>query len=271
MHAWAPLGLLADTPLCCTDAGLKCESEESRERMRKLIIVKVGSTMPLLASCKGDFEDWILAGLGIGQEDAQVTDVRNGDPLPKHDSIAGIVVTGSHAMVTEHHEWSERTAVWLACAVEQGIPALGICYGHQLLAYAMGGQVGDNPAGREFGTIAVHLEREASGDALLKDFTSPITVHVSHTQSVLRLPEKARRLAYSDRDANQAFVLGDRAWGVQFHPEFDAEVVRAYIEAYQDVLRLEAQSPETLLANSSDTPYGHEILKRFAAQTCKRS
>lgn len=226
--------------------------------------------MPSLASSKGDFEDWILTGLNIGSEQHLVIDVRDGSPVPSLDTIAGIVVTGSHSMVTEHLDWSERTALWLASGVESGIPVLGICYGHQLLAYAMGGEVRDNPSGREFGTVDVYLEDDAQNDALLGGLCSPIKVHVSHTQSVVRLPDGAQRLAYSDRDPNQAFVLGDCAWGVQFHPEFDATVVRTYIENYREVLKEEGQDPEALLASSVDTPYGSAILERFAARARSR-
>ncbi len=239
--------------------------------MRSIIIVKVGSTMPSLVSAKGDFEDWILSGLGVSDEDKHVVDACKGCALPSYDGIAGIVVTGSHAMVTEHQEWSERTAMWLAGAVEKGLPILGICYGHQLLAYALGGEVGANPNGRESGTIEVHLEERAREDALLGGFSSPIQVHVSHTQSVLRLPPEAKRLASSERDINQAFVAGACAWGVQFHPEFDAEIVGEYLRAHTEELLGEGQTPSDLAAESVDTPYGTEILKRFAAVVKDRS
>src|SRR5512143_3057996 len=126
--------------------------------MRRVIIVKMGSTLPALISKKGDFEDWILSGMEIGKEASLVVDVGKDSLFPSFVEISGIVITGSHAMVTEHQDWSERTALWLVKAVEHEIPILGICYGHQLLAYALGGEVGDNPHGREFGTVEVHLD-----------------------------------------------------------------------------------------------------------------
>lgn len=233
--------------------------------MCPIIIVKVGSTLPALRSANGDFEDWILAGLADSSSQKHVVDVCNGCALPSYDGMSGVVVTGSHAMVTEHQEWSERTARWLVEAVGRKIPILGICYGHQLLAYALGGEVGNNPNGREFGTVDVHLEGRARDDALLGCFPTPIKVHVSHTQSVLRLPPQAKRLAYSERDENQAFVVGDSAWGVQFHPEFDAGIVREYISSHREVLSAEGQNPAELVAKSVDTQFGTEILKRFAA------
>jgi GMP synthase (glutamine-hydrolysing) len=233
--------------------------------MQQLIIIKTGSTLPSLASKKGDFEDWILAGMKIAKETATVVDVRLGVPLPEYEQVAGIVITGSHAMVTEHQAWSERTARWLPGAVGRGIPILGICYGHQLLAYAMGGEVGDNPNGREYGSVDVCLGAAASEAGLLQGLPASIRVHTGHTQTVLRLPEAARRLAFSRKDCNQAFVIGACAWGVQFHPEFDAEITRAYIHHMWETLQAEGQDPEELLAAAQDADTGSEILSRFAA------
>jgi GMP synthase (glutamine-hydrolysing) len=233
--------------------------------MTRIQIIKVGSTLPALQARKGDFEDWILAGMQVPPPRVATVNVLAGEPLPGYHATAGIVVTGSHDFVTEHHDWSERTAVWLRGAVAREIPTLGICYGHQLLAYALGGKVDDNPTGREYGTLPVHLEREARTDPLLGGFSNPIHVQLCHSQAVVRLPPGARGLATSDRDRHQAFVVDPNAWGVQFHPEFDAEVVRTYIGHHTAALRAEGQEPEKLLESTVDTPYGGQILERFAA------
>jgi GMP synthase (glutamine-hydrolysing) len=89
-------------------------------------------------------------------------------------------------------------------------------------------------------------------------------LHVSHLQSVLRPPPGARLLAVSDLDPVQAFAVGERAWGVQFHPEFDAEIVRAYIRMRRAELAEEGRDPEVLLASCADTPWGGHLLRRFA-------
>ncbi len=232
--------------------------------MGAIHILKTGSTFPWLAARQGDFEDWVLAGLGVAREEATVVDVAGGEPLPPYRSVCGVVVTGSHASVTDHRAWSERAAEWLAGAVACQIPILGICYGHQLLAYALGGEVGDNPRGLEFGTLAVHLDPAAARDPLLAGFASPIRVHLCYQQSVLRLPPPARRLAASAMDPVQAFVVGDCAWGVQFHPEFNAAAVAAYVDHFRDRLRAENRDPEQVLASCMDTSYGPQILRRFA-------
>ena len=199
----------------------------------------------------------------IDSDSAIIVDVFSGSPLPGFDGISGVVISGSHAMITEHQDWSERTVEWLLGAVERQIPILGICYGHQLIAYALGGEVGDNPNGCEFGTVEVNLNENARGDKLFGGFSTPMRVHVSHTQSVLRLPDNAKLLASSDVDINQAFVVGNSAWGVQFHPEFDAEIVIEYINQHREALLREHNSPDRIIERCLDTPHGSEMLKRF--------
>ena len=230
-----------------------------------LYVIKLGSTLPDLAVRMGDFEDWIIRGMGVAREVVVVVDPTRGEALPDPAEVAGAVLSGSHAMVTGNEPWSERTAVWLCDAVALGVPVLGICYGHQLLAYALGGEVGDNPLGHELGTVTTHLTSDAASDPLLGGLGPTITVHASHAQTVLRLPDGATCLATSAMDRHMAFSLGGSAWGVQFHPEFDAEVGRAYIEAEAAVLAAENQDPVALLASCVDGPVGSTILSRFAA------
>jgi GMP synthase (glutamine-hydrolysing) len=141
---------------------------------------------------------------------------------------------------------------------------LGICYGHQLLAQALGGTVGRNPNGREIGTVEVRSLASAARDPLLGSWGAAGPAHVTHVESVLALPDGAVRLAESDLDPVQAFAVGERAWGVQFHPEFDAPIVRAYLEARRDKVRGEGRDPEALLGQIRETPGGPRLLRRFA-------
>jgi GMP synthase (glutamine-hydrolysing) len=232
--------------------------------MSSVLIIKTGSTLPDLKRRRGDFEHWTLSGMSLADGSAQVTDVTAGELLPDVASVRAVVITGSHSMVTDRLEWSERTAGWLRGAAAQHIPTLGICYGHQLLAYALGGEVGDNPHGLEYGTFEVNMLEAARDDPLLGGLGNSVPVQLCHVQSVLRLPPGAVRLVSNAQGANHAFRLADNIWGVQFHPEFDAEVVRAYIDHMQPRLTAEKQSAEALRTASVDTPVGSEILRRFA-------
>jgi GMP synthase (glutamine-hydrolysing) len=233
-------------------------------------IIKLGSTLPELAAQRGDFEDWVLNGMGLKRDDVSILDPPHGDALPAPELVDGVVITGSHAMVTDHAPWSETTALWVRGVVRARVPLLGICYGHQLLAYALGGEVWDNPLGREFGTVDARLSHLAKSDPLFEGFPSRIPVHVSHTQAVRRLPASSRVLLSSERDPHLAFSVDGCAWGLQFHPEFDAEVTRAYIRAFSTTLTEDGQAPQRLLATCRDGPYGGMILRRFARLVAER-
>ena len=233
--------------------------------MSGVLVVKTGSTLPGIRARRGDFESWIARGMGLAPDELTVLDVTEGAELPDPVAPAGVVVTGSSAMVSAREPWSERTGAWLADAVRAGTPVLGICYGHQLLAHALGGRVGRNPRGREIGTVQLRLAPEARRDALLGGLPGATHAHATHVESVLELPPGATLLAASDTDPNQAFAAGPRAWGVQFHPEFDADVMRGYLESRRDVLRDEGLDADRLLALVRETPEAGSLLRRFAA------
>jgi GMP synthase (glutamine-hydrolysing) len=232
--------------------------------MKRLLIIKTGSSLPGLVARWGDFDDWIIAAMQISMHRVMVVDVTRDDVLPDYEDIFGVVITGSHTRVTEHQPWSERTAAWLPGAVAQDLPILGIGYGHQLLAYSAGGMVQDNPNGMEFGSVEVHLRPAARDDALFKDFPDPLHVQSIHIQSVTHLPAGARLLASSGLDPNQAFRLGARAWGIQFHPEFNVEIVLEYIQHYQRDLEEQGTDPAGLVRQCRSAPHGRELLSRFA-------
>jgi GMP synthase (glutamine-hydrolysing) len=240
-----------------------------------ILIVKTGTTLPAIRQRFGDFEDWIAARLGWPTDRVRVADVFSdeGAPaaLPDPDAVAGIVVTGSGAMVSHREAWSEATAAWLESVPGSQTPCLGICYGHQLLAHALGGSVGPTPGGREMGTLDVRLESAASADdPLLADLPTTAPLHVTHVESVLELPTGAERLAATELDANHAFRLGSRIWGIQFHPEFDAGVMRSYIEQRRQILEGEGFDPDALRDGVRETPHGDTILARFGRLVAAR-
>ncbi|UCE87080.1 MAG: glutamine amidotransferase [Deltaproteobacteria bacterium] len=232
--------------------------------MRPLLIVKTGNKLAEAASRPGDFEDWIAAGTGMPRERVRVARVHEAEPLPEPQELAGVVVTGAAAMVTDRAPWSERTAVWLRGAVEAELPTLGICFGHQLLGYGCGGEVGPNPRGREIGTVEVVLDAAAASDPLFRGLEPTLRVHATHVESLLRLPPGARRLASNAHDPNQAFAIGRRAWGVQFHPEFDAATMRGYLAGRRAIVAGEGLDPDALSLAVSETPHGSALLRRFA-------
>lgn len=216
----------------------------------------------------GSFAHWIRVAAGLRDDDVVVIDVAGldgsgGDELPVSEGFSGAIVTGSGAMVTDQLPWSEATGAWLRDAAHAGLPLLGICYGHQLLAHALGGQVGYNPAGREMGTVDIKLDAAASDDALFAGLPSRFPVQATHMQTVLALPDGARRLATSQQDAASAFRWGRRAWGVQFHPEFSTTHMRGYIQARRDALAQEGSDAVAMHRAVRATSLARQLLRRF--------
>ncbi|MBD2328327.1 glutamine amidotransferase [Alkalinema sp. FACHB-956] len=233
--------------------------------MSKLLVIKTGTTMADLREQRGDFEQWIIDAMGMANHEVIVVDVSQGEELPEYHQINGVAITGSHAMVTEHRDWSEYTAEWLQIVAEKQIPTIGICYGHQLLAYALGGKVDFNPKGREVGTIAVTLQPAAQTDPLFRGLPDTIAVQLSHRQAVLELPEQVEWLASSAMAENQAFRYGEVVWGTQFHPEFDRHITQAYTEYAREGLQAEGFNADEIYHSIQETPIGLEIMQRFAA------
>lgn len=239
-------------------------------RMKRIpfLIVKTGEAVPAARAGGRDFEHWFIDGLGADRVAARVVRVDRGETLPKPRALASdtaVLVTGSAAMVSHRLDWSERCAAWLVEVHQAGLPVLGVCFGHQLLAHALGGRVGPNPNGRRMGRAA--LTECDSTDPLLGPCTPGTAFHVSHVEAVLEPPPCARVVARAAHDPHHALHFGGRSWGVQFHPEFDRAVMRAYIETRAEPLRAAGQDPEALIAQlgaaAGQVMPGAELLRRF--------
>lgn len=226
---------------------------------RPILMVAAGKTFPDLGRQEGDFSDWIDRGLGNGVA-VQHVDAREAMAYPDPGELAGVVVSGSHDMVSDRQPWSERLGQWMKRCVEAEVPVLGICYGHQLLAHAMGGHVGHLPAGPEVGTKAIRLNEQAREDELLGGLPESFPAQLVHYQSALSLPPGAVLLASSDAEPHQAFRIGKRGWGVQFHPEFSPTAMRGYIERMENSLG----DVSPLLTEVRPSPAAASILRRFS-------
>jgi GMP synthase (glutamine-hydrolysing) len=206
---------------------------------------------------------WTLNGLQLSSSEVEVVDVAAGDALPEAKACSGVVVTGSHAMVTDNLPWSEATAAWIPSIIADEIPFLGICYGHQLLAHATGGTVGFHPGGDEIGTVDIYLLPDSRTDPLFCSLPSPFKAHTSHSQTVLSLPPGAVCLASNSFEPHHAFRLGSCAWGVQFHPEYDRKIMESYVAEEAKELKAAGHGIPELLQSISDTPVAATILRRF--------
>ncbi|WP_115865726.1 type 1 glutamine amidotransferase [Halorussus litoreus] len=141
----------------------------------------------------------------------------NDGHLPDSLDFDGVVISGSRSSVYWDEEWIEPTKEWVREAVEAGLPCLGVCWGHQLLADVLGGEV-DHMGEYEIG----YREVEHTGDSrLFEGVDERFTVFTTHSDAVVDLPPGATEIASNDY-SNHGFRK-DHAFGVQFHPEYDAE------------------------------------------------
>lgn len=232
--------------------------------MRPLMIVSTGTPPPEIRARHGDYTDWFLHALRWPRAQARVVQVDHGDALPAPRDIAGAVITGSVAMVSERVEWSERTAAWLRAALDANLPLFGVCYGHQLLAHALGGRVDYHPQGREIGTQTIELLAPDAALSALAPLPAHFAAHTTHRQSVLEAPRGARVLARTAHDAHHILAYGARAFTTQFHPEFSTAVMRALIMRRAADLRAEGYDLDALLHEVRPTPWARRLLRGFA-------
>lgn len=237
----------------------------NRAGPRKFLIVQTGSTLPVVRTRHGDFPEWFRRGLGLQRDGIHVARPYAGETLPDTRAYAGAIVTGSPAMVSERLAWSEATADWLRGVIATGLPILGVCYGHQLLAHALGGRVDYHANGREIGTVEIERLPAAHGDALLGAAPAQFQAHASHQQSVLALPAGAVVLARSAHDPNHAVRYAARVWGLQFHPEFSVEIMRGYLRARAQAANGDCPAECCPQRTHAPAPASRRLLRRFRA------
>jgi len=236
----------------------------------KPVVLMTGHTMQELIDRKGDFDQWYANALGWSVDRFHVVDVVGGEVLPDPRRVDGLIISGSVHCVQDYAPWSVRAGRWVKEVVNAGIPTLGICYGHQLLADELGGQVGVNPAGREMGTCTVD---RLVDDPIFYGLPDRFQVIQTHVDAVLSIPESAQVIAASEMTAIQAMSIGPMARTVQWHPEFDAEVIGHYITVRAEKIdhELGGGTAKRMLSEVRDVDSGGIIMRNFVEHFLDRS
>ncbi|MGC4092381.1 MAG: glutamine amidotransferase [Polyangiaceae bacterium] len=235
---------------------------DSSSTAPRVAIVVTGEPIDSVRAARGGFANLMREALGASVAELVTLDARPGR-LPSLCEFDGVIVTGSAASVTERAPWIVDTERRLAECVAAGVYVLGVCFGHQLLAQALGGDVQRNPNGREIGSVALSL---CADDALLGAAGTQLCVNMTHVDSVLKLPPRARVLGSTVLDPYAALRFGERVWGVQFHPEIDAAAMAAYVKARRAALDGEGLDAAKILGEVEETPASRGVLARFVAE-----
>lgn len=238
--------------------------------MKPFLIIKAGGTFPEYRNRKEDFEHWTADGLGLSPDQWRCVRAQEGELPGAPGDYAGCVITGAHEMVTEGADWMHETGKWLVNAAKAGLPLLGICFGHQLMAQCFGGEAGYHPDGMEIGTVPISMNEAASDDPLFSRLPQEFPAHVTHSQTALKVPCDAEVLGASDHDAHQAVRFAEGAWGVQFHPEFDADDIGYYVEALAGELAEQGRDVAAIRQGVRETPASAGLLAAFAAYCRER-
>jgi GMP synthase-like glutamine amidotransferase len=197
----------------------------------------------------GTLEQWLPAA-GLELDVVRVyADEQVPTQLPA--GYDALVVMGGSPNVDEGHGWLEHEQQLLRSCVESGVPTMGVCLGAQILAVACGGSVSRGPA-PEVGAGRIALRPEAQVDPLFAGMPDVLEAVQWHWYGVDVLPAGAAWLASSTAYRYQAFRVGEKAWGVQFHPETPPHQVDLWTDEDLEPIAAAGLDPEEVRRESID-------------------
>lgn len=154
-----------------------------------------------------------------------------GEAIPEFvDEDALVILGGDMSSLDDAtYSWLGDIRAIIVRASMRRVPTLGICLGAQLMAQAFGGLVSRGSHGLEAGVIRVTWQPAAVNDLLMEGLPNPLLVGSFHGDTIVKLPPGSEWLGSTDQYRHQAFRVGDRAWGVQFHPELSLDGFRRWL------------------------------------------
>ena len=243
--------------------------------MSHMLIIRTGQTAHQVRERFGDYDRWFTDSLAVPAGRGlrfTVCDATR-QPIPRPEDYAGVIVTGSAKAVYRPEPWMDELDGFLREAPGGRLPVLCVCFGHQALAQALGGRVALNPRGWEIGSVQVALTQEGLRDLLFEGVPASARVLATHEDGVEELPAGAVLLAGNANSPVQAFRVGARVWGTQFHPEASTGLIRELILLRAEALVADAarRSQETsqhvagLLAGLEEPGeiHGRRVLDNF--------
>jgi len=175
------------------------------------------------------------------------------------DNIQGVITLGDTANIGDPHPWMQREIDFLAAAHEAKLPLFGICLGSQLIAKALGGEVGpmDSP---EAGFCPIDIQVPGQTDRILAGLPWRHHQFQTHAQEIKALPAGATLLASSEKCKIQAYTVGVRTYAFQFHMELDRPAIDTLTKE-QSALFADAHLDTNAICDQADKYY--ENFARF--------
>ncbi|KPD11113.1 type 1 glutamine amidotransferase [Phaeobacter sp. 11ANDIMAR09] len=222
----------------------------------KIGILQTGHAPDDLIRDSGDYDQMfcdLLAGQGFEFETFSVLD---GIFPADAEAADGWIITGSRHGVYEPHDWIPPLEELIRQIHARKQPLAGICFGHQIIAQALGGKVAKFDGGWAVGPVTYQQDGK------------PLTLNAWHQDQVIERPAEARVLAGNDFCENGILAYGDHIWTLQPHPEFSNEFTGGLIEK-----RGRGVVPDPLLDQASrqlDTPVDSPAIATFLADFMKK-
>jgi GMP synthase-like glutamine amidotransferase len=160
-----------------------------------------------------------------------VWQARDGQLPPAPQAYQGWVLTGSVASVNDGEPWMLQLADLVRQAHQRRVPLVGLCFGHQMVAHALGGTVGLSPGGWRIGTAPTQY---AEALPFMQPAQARISLFAAHQEQVLQPPPGARVVGGDSFAPVGAMAIGSHIFTTQYHPELSLDFMRALLDACAD-------------------------------------
>lgn len=196
-------------------------------------ILQTGMAPDALAPVMGEYPEMFAKLLDGNGFTFRTYAVVKGEFPASATECDGWLITGSRHGVYEDHPWIPPLEQLIRDAFAAHVPVVGICFGHQIVAQAMGGKVEKFAGGWAVGPTEYNFDGQS------------VTLNAWHQDQVVTVPEGAKVIATNDFCANAALLYDDRALTIQAHPEFRPDFIEALIDH-----RGKGVVPDTVLATA---------------------
>ena len=197
--------------------------------MKTIAIMMAGNTSDTVQNKVGTKRQWYLKYLSHYNFHIKFLDIFDKGFSYDHIDDDAWIITGSECSVYDNLDWLHSFKILLSDAINDNIPILGICFGHQLLADVLEGDVQKNSNGWEIGYSSIQLTSKGLKSKLFSGFKQNFYAAETPQDVIFKLSDHCILLAQNTMGI-QSFQYKDNIFGVQFHPEFDNKIMDTYIE-----------------------------------------
>ena len=200
----------------------------------KIGILLVGRASDDLVEKYGTYAEMLIALINSEKHDFKFKTFNILDSVfpENHLECDGWIVTGSPHGVYEEHSWIPKVSDLINDIYRSKIPIFGVCFGHQLIAQALGGHVEKSIKGWGLGLHTYDINNKTD---YMGNLTEEVTLNICHQDQVLQVPEGATIYASSEFCENAGFYINDKVLTMQAHPEFLVDFIKALLNARREV------------------------------------